>query len=348
MACLSNPYGGKTMGKTPLIDVSICVAVLLALGSLSNVIGCQYGITNSTMGQKGSRDDTTPPVTTCSLYPTNPNGKDGWYITMVMVTLNATDDDSGVNVTYYQINDGGWTVYTSLIELQEGGYIVIRYYSVDNAGNIEVQKEAKIKIDFSPPMTSMFLPPPNGENGWYISDFSITLNATDDWSGVDLTYYKANGHQWQVYTDPFDVYTNGEIACYSTDKAGNQETSKSVIIKMDTTPPQIFLNYTWEGNPWHGYEFIFTATCTDSMSGMDKVEFYLNDEVEYVVTGPGPTYVWNYSSTPLPSVIVKAIAYDMAGLTNSAEIINPHSDQSHYQFMQHLPLHHQKMNLLQN
>ena len=51
-------------------------------------------------------DDTTPPVTTISLNPPAPNGDNGWYVTNITVTLNATDDESGVKVTYYAI-DGG-------------------------------------------------------------------------------------------------------------------------------------------------------------------------------------------------------------------------------------------------
>ena len=41
-------------------------------------------------------NDTTPPVTTHNLDPPEPNGLNDWYVSDVTVTLNATDDLSGV------------------------------------------------------------------------------------------------------------------------------------------------------------------------------------------------------------------------------------------------------------
>lgn len=48
-------------------------------------------------------DDTTPPVTTIELDPENPNGNNGWYVSDVTITLEATDDKSGVKAIYYII-----------------------------------------------------------------------------------------------------------------------------------------------------------------------------------------------------------------------------------------------------
>ena len=51
-------------------------------------------------------EDTIPPSTTASLSPSSPDGNNGWYVSNVVITLNAVDSDSGVNSTYYSI-DGG-------------------------------------------------------------------------------------------------------------------------------------------------------------------------------------------------------------------------------------------------
>ncbi|GAH74151.1 unnamed protein product, partial [marine sediment metagenome] len=52
--------------------------------------------------------DTTPPVTTCALD----GEKEGdVYISSVTVTLNATDDMSGVNYTMYCVDRGEWYQY---------------------------------------------------------------------------------------------------------------------------------------------------------------------------------------------------------------------------------------------
>lgn len=52
--------------------------------------------------------DITPPTTTYSINPAAPNGSNGWYVTPVTITLNATDLDSGVSSVNYRINNGNW------------------------------------------------------------------------------------------------------------------------------------------------------------------------------------------------------------------------------------------------
>ena len=42
---------------------------------------------NPITGFSHNRDDTTPPVTICTLYPPEPDGQNGWYINNVTVTL---------------------------------------------------------------------------------------------------------------------------------------------------------------------------------------------------------------------------------------------------------------------
>jgi hypothetical protein len=81
--------------------------------------------------------DTTPPVTTCTVTGT----------TEKTVTLNATDDSSGVNYTTYKLDDGIWTNYTGPFVVTEIGDHIIYYYSVDNAGNTENEKNTSFTVE---------------------------------------------------------------------------------------------------------------------------------------------------------------------------------------------------------
>jgi len=119
--------------------LAIAVIVLLA------------GVSIPTTGTLMSDDDTTPPITTHSLSPEMPNGENGWYVSDVTVTLNATDDMSGVNSTYYRINNGIWKNYSAPFKVKGNGDYPVEYYSVDNAGNVEEIKQTVIKIDKSEP-----------------------------------------------------------------------------------------------------------------------------------------------------------------------------------------------------
>ena len=122
------------------------------------------------------------------------------------------------------------------------------------------------------------------------------MNATDDDSGVNTTYYRVDGVIWYNYTEPFILDFDGEnilIEFYSVDNAGNQEEVKSVKINIDKTKPVICLEYEITGgDPVNGWELTFTAIAIDDTSGMNRVEFYNKDGLQKTVYEVGPTYTW--------------------------------------------------------
>ena len=158
--------------------------------------------------------------------------------------------------------------------------------------------------DITPPVTTIsFHPPtPTGKNGWYADDVEIILEATDDMSGVNVTYYRLNGGEWKTYVEPFTIESddNYVIEYYSVDNASNVEDVKSAEFKIDQTPPTIDL--TWEADKEDGIWYItFTAFCSDATSGMDRVEFYMDDEL--VCTDNEAPYEWIYRLPITSSVI---------------------------------------------
>jgi hypothetical protein len=446
-----------------LIKKGVAVSVILLFVSVSvipssgnNVIE-NYVSTDNQIYMPNSRNDTTPPVTNHSFNGTL--GENGYYISEVEITLNATDDMSGVNATYYRMS-GGWKTYTEPFMYAVVGYSTLGYYSVDNAGNIEEQKSAVLRIDLYPPSISvgggrngahcgvfadttdigsgedrvefyiddelMFIdygipfewtyenpnthtvmatvydkaghnasdgilipqifpivargliynpefseqevtffsllvsnnydglrmfkrlafpnnyfgyigkffiratfgetgnrasfdditppvttctlnpPEPNGENGWYVSDVEITLNATDDMSGVNVTQFRVDGGGIYTYTEPINITTDGEhtVQYRSIDNAGNIEDWKSVEFKIDQTKPWIYLDWTSDKVDGIWY-VIFTPSCGDATSGIDRVEFYKNDLLMH--TDNESPYKWNYPPIHTRSYVIGLI-----------------------------------------
>ena len=154
--------------------------------------------------------------------------------------------------------------------------------------------------DTTPPFTTHNLDPPDpdGLNDWYVSDLNVTLNATDDLSGVKEIKYRVNSGPVQTIpgdAGSFIITDDGDgilIEYWAIDYAGNTETSKSFLIDMDQTEPEIEITYEAQYDPPRGWIFIFTATATDLTSGIDRVEFYLNEELQKTATGAGPYYEW--------------------------------------------------------
>ncbi|KYK26612.1 hypothetical protein AYK20_03560 [Thermoplasmatales archaeon SG8-52-1] len=181
--------------------------------------------------------------------------------------------------------------------------------------------------DTSPPVTTISLVPPypDGENGWYLNDVCVILNATDDLSGVKEIHYRTPKNDWNIlYGDliefilDYNCSEDGLIEYFAIDLVGNVEETKTFIIDIDQIPPVI--NSTCEFieiNPIYGWKLEFTCFATDNCSGMDRVEFYFNNQLQSTVSGPGPEYVWTVFYFPLPrgyKFFIKA--YDLAGNYN--------------------------------
>lgn len=99
------------------------------------------------------------------------------------------------------------------------------------------------KKDTIAPETHLDLSGTQGTNGWYVSDVSATLSATDNegGSGVDMISYSIDkGATWQTYVDAI-IFSKEEIATFqyfATDKQGNKEAVKTADIKIDKTAPE--------------------------------------------------------------------------------------------------------------
>jgi hypothetical protein len=89
--------------------------------------------------------DTVLPVTTPTVAGTIVGGE---YNGPVMVTLSATDPapGSGVAATYYEVDSGGYNLYTGTFTIDTDGAHTIFFYSVDVAGNTEVVKSTSFTI----------------------------------------------------------------------------------------------------------------------------------------------------------------------------------------------------------
>ena len=192
--------------------------------------------------------------------------------------------------------------------------------------------------DTTPPITTHTLDPPtpDGENGWYVSDVEVTLTATDDISGVNTTYYRVDGGEWLIYNSTFVIYEDGYdilMEYYSVDNANNQEPINQISFDMDQTKPYIYLKQTINIKPFSYnltkfdittvWTIIQNATATDEMSGMERVEFYLNERLQETVYGPGPYYVWSFKYPVGLNMRLPAYAYDNAGNWAWDEIIEP-------------------------
>jgi len=109
-----------------------------------------------------------------------------------------------------------------------------------NASHHYVEVEAwGVPIDETAPATTATVDS-EPTNGWHRADATVTLTATDSLSGVEETQVRlgADG-AWARYAQPIVLTEEGvhEVWYRSSDKAGNVEPEKSIVVRIDKTAP---------------------------------------------------------------------------------------------------------------
>ncbi len=193
--------------------------------------------------------DAVPPKTNIIFDPEGLFENGTWYISPhTIISFESTDSESGVKMTKYRIvneNDTGWLDFDESFSLYIGRY-TIYYYSVDNVGNTETAKTTNIVVsqDLAPVTVCNINPPtPNGKNGWYISNVTISLSANDR-DGIKVTYYRIDNGEWRQYKEPINLISDGIhiLDYYSIDIVGFEENIKTVIVKIDKKLPSISID----------------------------------------------------------------------------------------------------------
>ncbi len=186
--------------------------------------------------------DLEPPQVDISfdgIYELAPSAK--YYISpSTTIIINAYDEGCGVDKIEYRVDDGETLPYTAPFTLPNGKHnLYIAAY--DTLGNMQV-KHYTIQVGGGEPTTKCLLNPslPDGENGWYLNPVTVTLEATDEVSGVAKTFYRIDDGEWKEYTGAFEVGEGKHvISYYSIDNAGFVEKIRKTYINVDMYAPEI-------------------------------------------------------------------------------------------------------------
>lgn len=198
---------------------------------------------------------------------------DNRYIKYTNVTLHLYANNA--NYMRFKNSGGSWSDWEPYSTSRSGWILP----SVDGQKTVYVQVSTcvppgsidesytQIILDQTAPSTSHSLSGTLGDNGWYKSNITVTLSASDSGSGVDKTYYAIDYGSYQQYSSPFSIGNDGQytVYYYSTDKAGNLESTKSVTVKIDKTAPSLSMNAepTYTAGTSNGV----SGTASDSTSG---------------------------------------------------------------------------------
>jgi photosystem II stability/assembly factor-like uncharacterized protein len=158
----------------------------------------------------GYPEDTVPPETNCTLAGTLEGGV---YISNVTVTLSATDDSSGVATTTYKLDAGQWITYNEPFVVTADGSHLLHFYSIDNAGNSELEKTREFTIQHPPDLTITL----TGGVG-----IRVTIQNHDN---SDLT-----NESWNLTLEGGIILFGKHVSGVTTVKAGSEEILRALVV----------------------------------------------------------------------------------------------------------------------
>lgn len=202
------------------------------------------------------------------------------------IHFTAKDKISGVENTYYSINEQNYQKYTNdtLKNFEHDQTYTIKYYSTDHTGNYEQIKQVKFKIDTARPLTNLVITGKHKEN-IINNNCSVTLKPQDAFSGTAKTYYYIDNQTKRIYSKPIKVKNlhegNHTLYYYTEDNVRNIENVKSYSFYIDKTPPmlieEIIGDYTYmNGQAYTSGRSQLQLTAIDNKSGLDAIYYSLD------------------------------------------------------------------------
>lgn len=207
--------------------------------------------------------ETSPPTTTDDV-------KGAWNNSTVTVTLTATDINSGVRATYYTTDGTLPTISSTIgnvINLTKERVYTIRYFSIDNVGNVEDVRTAvnQVRIDKVKPSSW-----DDSDNIWHNASKALNITVSDSFSGVAFLFYKVDGVENISPGNTSLVFTEDGIHTidyYGVDNAGNYESPKNTSVLIDLTPPSTSDDSVRE---WQNNSATVRLRANDSLSGVNS------------------------------------------------------------------------------
>jgi photosystem II stability/assembly factor-like uncharacterized protein len=183
--------------------------------------------------------DLLAPVTTATGLQADDHS--GWTNAPVSVTLSAVDAGrAGVSATYYTVDAGTQTKYSTPFAVSGERQHRVTYWSVDQAGNVEGIHTGFVNVDLTAPTVAH-----DPDTAWHTGDVTVQLRVDDKGgSGAAAEYRLAGTTVWQPTSgDAFVVVAaavgDGPHAYEfrAVDGAGNASDPGACTVKIDVTAP---------------------------------------------------------------------------------------------------------------
>jgi len=172
------------------------------------------------------------------------------------LSLDARDQSgTGIRRTAYRVDNTTWTDYAGPFTLPGEGDRYVEWYSEDNANNTEGVSWRVLRVDDTPPATTLTVGDPKhvAAETFVTSATPLALAAVDGGAtpvGLGGIEYHVDAGGWTPYAGPFSLSGEGRhtVEYRSADLLGNAEAPAPIALVVDDSPPTMQITL---GTPRH-------------------------------------------------------------------------------------------------
>ena len=214
--------------------------------------------------------------------------------------ISSSDPGSGVEETYVSIDGKKFESYRSELKFSIEKDYSLRFYAVDNVGNVSQPSSLNFTVDLTPPSTRHEII--DRHLGTTLqSTTAIRLSGSDALSGFKIFYRFDTQTEDVVYrgTDlSLDHLSDGEhkLVYYGIDNVENKGNTTEFSFYFDKTSP--LTAYTIDGDQYlaAGKTYVSPRTriafsATDNKIGVDRIEYAINSTSYAEYTAPFPALI---------------------------------------------------------
>lgn len=245
--------------------------------------------------------DNEAPRTALATVLAEPDGNNGWFVTRPLAVLTARDQLTGSGVAGSTLSINGVAqAYTGPRPLDDGPNHVC-FSSVDVAGNPETESCEDFSVDLDDPTAIVNAPSPDGDNGWYVTNPTVTIASADTGSGIAPDFgatpapcllvappvapsgvcISIDGGPFRPYSGPV-VLPEGvhQVRAFAVDRAGRRSDIASREFLVDLSAPEAVTRTFAETayrKGWFksGPHVVLTAVDGDESSGVASLDYRL-------------------------------------------------------------------------
>lgn len=196
----------------------------------------------------------------------------------------ATDNLSGVQKTFYSVDNNNFLAFTKDQDLNQDKEYDIKIYSADNTGNVEPIQMYQFRVDLTSPVSEYTVH--NDRSGMVFSPRTyIKLQSADATSGLNRISYKIDGGAEKVFANQIDLSTLTDgphtINYYGYDNVKNKEEDKVIEFYLDRTVPEVEATIVGDQYQNRGRVFVSTRTkvkltAEDNKAGVKTIKYSID------------------------------------------------------------------------